>query len=183
MSIPDATRAMRVSREDCRVLFLCTGNSARSIMAECLANRFGEGHMRAWSAGSHPKGEVHPLTLEVLREYGHDTSGLGSKGWDEFTGPGAPRFDLVITVCDQAAAEACPIWPGHPVQAHWSIEDPAAATGERYERRWAFERVYRELERRIKRFARLPFGSLQGAALKSCVERLSEVEASSETGD
>ena len=138
------------------VLFLCTGNSARSILAECLADRLGEGRIRASSAGSHPKGEVHPLTLETLRGYGYDTTGLRSKSWDEFTGPGAPRFDVIVTVCDQAAGEACPVWPGHPVQVHWSIEDPAAVEGTSDERRAAFERVYRELERRIEELARMP---------------------------
>jgi arsenate reductase len=158
----------------CNVLFLCTGNSARSILAECLANRLGEGRIRAWSAGSHPKGAVHPLTLELLQKYGYETSGLRSKSWDEFTEPDAPRFDLIVTVCDQAAGEVCPVWPGHPVQAHWSIEDPAAAEGEPYEQRWAFERVYRELERRIKGFARLPLTTLEREALRTCVERLAE---------
>ncbi len=160
----------------CTVLFLCTGNSARSILAECLANRLGEGRVHAWSAGSHPKGEVHPLTLETLRRYGYETSGLRSKSWDEFTAPDAPRFDVIVTVCDQAAGEACPVWPGHPVQAHWSIEDPAAAEGERYERRWAFEHVYLELERRIKSFVRLPITSLDRDALRSCIERLAQTD-------
>jgi arsenate reductase len=159
------------------VLFLCTGNSARSILAECLANRLGEGRIRAYSAGSHPKGAVHPLTLETLRKYGFDTSELRSKAWDEFARPDAPRLDLVVTVCDQAAGESCPVWPGHPAQAHWSIEDPAAAVGEPYERRWAFERAYRELERRIRAFARLPIASLDRDALRSCVERLAEADA------
>lgn len=156
------------------VLFLCTGNSARSILAESLANRRGEGCIRAWSAGSHPKGVVHPLTLELLQKYGYETSGLHSKSWDEFTELGAPRFDLIVTVCDQAAGEACPIWPGHPVQAHWSIEDPAAAKGKSSERRGAFERVYRELKRRIEGLERLPLTSLDDADLRSCVERLRE---------
>jgi len=162
--------------EPCNVLFLCTGNSARSILAECLANRLGEGRIRAWSAGSHPKGAVHPLALEILRKYGYDTSGLRSKSWDEFAGQGAPHFDVIVTVCDQAAAEACPVWPGHPVQAHWSIPDPAAVEGEPYERRWAFERAYQDLERRIKAFARLPIGSLDRVALRSCLERLSNAD-------
>jgi len=164
----------------CRVLFLCTGNSARSILAECLANRLGEGRIRAWSAGSHPRGEVHPLALEVLERHGYDTSGLRSKSWDEFSGPDAPHFDVIVTVCDQAAGEACPVWPGHPVQAHWSIEDPAAADGERWERRAAFERVYRGLERRIRGFARLPIGRLGREELRSCIERL-ELEEEEET--
>jgi arsenate reductase len=136
------------------LLFLCTGNSARSILAECLANRLGEGRVRAWSAGSRPKGEVHPLTLETLRRHGHDTSELRSKSWEEFARPEAPRFDVIVTVCDQAAGEACPLWPGQPVQIHWSIEDPAAAEGERAARLAVFERVYRELERRIQDLVR-----------------------------
>lgn len=156
------------------VLFLCTGNSARSILAESLANRLGEGRIRAWSAGSHPKGEVHPLTLETLRKYGYDTSGLRSKSWDEFTRPEAPHFAVIVTVCDQAAGEACPTWPGQPVQAHWSIEDPAAAGGDRAERLRVFERVCRELERRIQALARLPIASLDRAALRSRIDRLGD---------
>jgi arsenate reductase (thioredoxin) len=163
-----------MTEESRAVLFLCTGNSARSVMAECLANRYGEGRLWAQSAGSHPKGEVHPLTLATLREHGHSVSGLHSKSWDEFARPEAPRFDVIVTVCDQAAGEACPIWPGHPVQAHWSIEDPAAVTGEPEVRRRAFERVYRELERRIEALARLPIAALDRAALRSRIERLAE---------
>ncbi len=162
--------------DGCRVLFLCTGNSARSILAECLANRLGEGRIHASSAGSHPRGEVHPLALEVLERHGYDTSGLRSKSWEEFSGPDAPRFDVVITVCDQAAGEACPVWPGHPVQAHWSIEDPAAFDGEPWECRAAFERAYCELERRIRGFARTPIGSLGREKLRSCIERLAVEE-------
>jgi arsenate reductase (thioredoxin) len=161
----------------CNVLFLCTGNSARSVLAECLANRLGGGRLRAWSAGSQPRGEVHPLTREVLRENGHDTSDLRSKSWDEFARPGAPRFDVIVTVCDQAAGETCPIWPGHPVQAHWSIEDPAAARGGRHERLRAFERAYRELEGRIAALARLPLTSLDREALRSRVQRLADPDA------
>jgi arsenate reductase len=130
--------------------------------------------VQAWSAGSHPKGAVHPLTLETLRGHGYDTSKLRSKSWDEFAGPAAPHFDLVVTVCDQAAGEACPVWPGHPVQAHWSIEDPAAAEGTREERLRTFERVYGELERRIAPLVNLPLASLERAALRSKVERLAE---------
>jgi protein-tyrosine-phosphatase len=167
-----------MTEQSCDVLFLCTGNSARSVMAECLANRYGAGRLRARSAGSHPKGEVHPLTLDVLRGHGHDTSGLRSKSWDEFARPEAPRLDVIVTVCDQAAGEACPVWPGHPVQAHWSIEDPAAVTGEPEERRRAFERVYRELERRIEALARLPLATLDRAALRSRIERLAEAGVS-----
>jgi arsenate reductase len=167
-----------VTGEPCHVLFLCTGNSARSILAECLANRHGGGRILARSAGSHPKGEVHPLTLETLRGHGHDATGLRSKSWDEFTRSGAPRFDVIVTVCDQAAAETCPVWPGHPVQVHWSIEDPAAVFGEPEVRRGAFERAYRELETRIEALARLPLAALEGAALRSRLERLAEDAAS-----
>jgi arsenate reductase len=163
-----------VADSPCNILFLCTGNSARSILAECIANRLGEGRLRAWSAGSHPKGEVHPLTLETLRRHGDATEGLRSKSWDELARPDAPRFDLVVTVCDQAAGETCPVWPGQPVQAHWSIEDPAAATGERHERLAVFERVYCELARRIEALARLPIDSLGRQALRAEVERLAE---------
>jgi arsenate reductase len=159
------------------VLFLCTGNSARSLLAEAVANRLGQGRIRAFSAGSHPKGDVHPLTLEALRKRGYDASGLRSKSWDEFTRPGAPQLDVIVTVCDQAAGEACPVWPGHPVQAHWSIEDPAAAEGELGERRRVFERVYRELERRIGPLVRLPIASLDRDALRSSIERLAEADA------
>jgi arsenate reductase len=165
------------SQRACNVLFLCTGNSARSVLAECLANRLGEGRLRAWSAGSHPRAEIHPLTREILQEHGHDTSNLRSKSWDELAGPGAPRFDLVVTVCDRAAGETCPVWPGHPVQAHWSIEDPAAASGERRERLRAFERAYREIERRIAALARLPLASLEREALRSSVQRLADPDA------
>jgi len=146
-----------MTSDACTVLFLCTGNSARSIFAECIANRLGQGRIRAFSAGSHPKGAVHSLTLEILRKHGYETPELRSKSWDEFTQPGAPRLDRIVTVCDQAAAEACPVWLGHPAQTHWSIEDPAAATGEPPER--LFERAYQELERRI------------ADALRTCNER------------
>jgi arsenate reductase len=119
---------------------------------------------------------VHPLTLETLRKYGYDTSGLRSKSWDEFTRPEAPHFAVIATVCDQAAGEACPVWPGHPVQAHWSIEDPAAASGDRAERLRAFERVYRELERRIHALTRLPIASLDRAALRSRIDSLGDAD-------
>jgi arsenate reductase len=156
------------------VLFLCTGNSARSVLAECLANRLGAGRIRAFSAGSRPKGEVHPLTLETLRRHGHPTAGLRSKGWDAFAEPGAPRLDLVVTVCDQAAGEACPIWPGQPVTAHWSLEDPAAAAGDLAARRGAFEDTYRELARRIERLVRLPLAPADRDALRARIEALAE---------
>jgi len=154
----------------CNVLFLCTGNSARSIMAECVLNRLGAGRFRAYSAGSQPKGAVHPVALETLRERGHDVSGLRSKSWDEFAMPGAPPLDLILTVCDGAAGEACPIWPGRPLSAHWSVEDPAAFAGPAEQRRSLFRRVYGELEQRIERLASLPLESLGREALRTRLE-------------
>jgi arsenate reductase len=132
------------------VLFLCTGNSARSILAEALLNRLGEGRWRSFSAGSFPKGEVHPMALQLLDERGFATDGLRSKSWDEFAGPDGPRLDLVVTVCDNAAGETCPVWPGRPARLHWGIADPAAVTGPG--QRAAFEAAYHELEARITAF-------------------------------
>lgn len=134
------------------VLFLCTGNSARSILAESLLNHFGAGRFRAFSAGSSPKGQVHPLALKLLRRRGLPTAGLRSKSWDEFAAPGAPLLDFIVTVCDNAAGEVCPIWPGQPATAHWGIDDPAAAQGTQVEKALAFRTALRELETRIKRF-------------------------------
>lgn len=129
------------------VLFLCTGNSARSILAEAILNREGEGRARGYSAGSHPKGQVHPAALKLLGELGYATEGLRSKSWDEFAAPGAPRIDLIITVCDNAAGETCPIWPGHPAKLHWGIPDPAAVYGNAQSA--AFKEAYRVLHERI----------------------------------
>lgn len=133
-------------------LFLCTGNSARSILGESLLNHLGKGHFVAYSAGSHPKGKVHPLALEILREAGLPVAGLRSKSWDEFAVPGAPAMDFIITVCDSAASEACPIWPGKPMTAHWGLPDPAVAKGSDAERRRAFHETLRALETRIGSF-------------------------------
>lgn len=138
------------------VLFLCTGNSARSILAEAILNHEGAGRFRGFSAGSRPRGEVNPLALDLLREGGHDTASARSKSWDEFAGSDAPHLDAVVTVCDQAAAEECPIWPGRPATAHWGLPDPAAATGEEEDRRRAFAECYRTLKRRISALASLP---------------------------
>jgi len=132
------------------VLFLCTGNSARSILAEALLNHLGAGRFRGYSAGSFPKGAVHPLALEVLRFHHVPTDGLRSKSWDEFAAPAAPGMDLIFTVCDNAAKEICPVWPGHPVTAHWSIEDPAAVEGTDLMKRQAFAQVFQALSARIR---------------------------------
>ena len=142
------------------VLFLCTGNSARSILAEALLNARAEGRLKAHSAGSHPKGEVHPLALEVLKTCEIDVTGLRSKSWDEFAAEGAPHMDVVITVCDQAAAEACPFWPGAPVKAHWGLPDPAAVSGSEAERLAAFARTFTLIEKRIELMLGLPLEHL-----------------------
>ena len=152
------------------VLFLCTGNSARSILAEALLNREGAGRFRAFSAGSFPKGQVHPTALELLRDLGFPTAGLRSKSWDEFAAPDAPELDFIFTVCDDAAGEVCPIWPGHPMTAHWGIEDPAKVKGP--EQREAFERALHYLANRISLFLALPHESVDRLALKA---RLHEI--------
>ena len=149
------------------VLFLCTGNSARSVMAEALLNHptIGHGRFRAYSAGSHPKGQVHPLALETLAANHLPTQGFRSKSWDEFAGPGAPVMDFVFTVCDDAAAEVCPVWPGQPMTAHWGLPDPAAAAGTDEEKRRAFRDALITLRRRIELFVSLPFDKLNRLAL------------------
>ena len=147
------------------VLFLCTGNSARSIMAEAILNRDGKGRFRAFSAGSRPAGAINPQTNALLSGLGYDVSGYRSKGWDEFAAPGAPEMDFVFTVCDDAAGEVCPVWPGQPVTAHWGVPDPAKATGTHAEIQLAFDDAYRMLERRIGVFVNLPIDKLDHAAL------------------
>ena len=161
-----------MAQRNYEVLFLCTGNSARSILAEAILNRVGSGRFHAHSAGSHPKGEVHPLAVEVLRERGHETSGLRSKGWDEFAKPDAPSLDFVFTVCDAAAGETCPVWPGRPMTAHWGVEDPAAFEGPEAAQRRRFRRVYVELARRIELFTSLPIGSLDRPNLRTRLEEI-----------
>jgi len=146
------------------VLFLCTGNSARSILAEALLNRMGQGRFKAYSAGSFPRGEVHPAALELLTKVGFPTGGLRSKSWDEFAAPGAPELDFIFTVCDDAAGEVCPIWPGHPMTAHWGIEDPAKVEGP--EQAEAFQRALHYLSNRISLFLALPLESIDKMALK-----------------
>lgn len=156
------------------VLFLCTGNSARSILAEVILNRAGKGRFRAFSAGSHPKHHVNPHTLDLLRHLGHDTSQLRSKSWSEFAVAGAPELDFVFTVCDNAAGEACPFWPGQPMTAHWGIPDPAAAEGSEAEIAAAFNDAYRMLERRIELFLALPIDKLDNMVL---TRRLKDIGA------
>lgn len=158
------------------VLFLCTGNSARSIIAEAILNREGKGRFHAYSAGSHPKGQVHPLALRLLADLGYPTQELRSKSWSEFANPGAPVMDFVFTVCDNAAGEVCPIWPGQPMTAHWGIEDPAAADGTELEKKAAFSRATRYLKNRILAFANLPLASLDRMSLHHKVREIGAME-------
>jgi arsenate reductase len=158
------------------VLFLCTGNSARSIIAEAILNKVGQTRFRAYSAGSHPKGGVHPEAMRLLQGLGHDTSGLRSKSWDEFAKPNAPQFDFIFTVCDNAAGEACPLWPGHPMTAHWGIPDPAEATGTPAEIVPAFKDAYRMLAQRIGVFTTLPFGELDQTSLAARLRDIGRME-------
>jgi arsenate reductase len=154
------------------VLFLCTGNSARSILAEAILNNRGKGRFKAFSAGSHPKGAVHPLALALLKREGLPTEGLRSKAWDEFARPGAPPLDFVFTVCDNAAGEVCPMWPGQPMTGHWGQSDPAAVEGTDLERTNAFREAFRMLERRIDLFMALPISTLDRLALGNKVREL-----------
>jgi arsenate reductase (thioredoxin) len=154
------------------VLILCTGNSARSILGESLVNHWGGGRFVGYSAGSAPKGRVHPIALELLRHMKLPVDGLRSKSWEEFAGPDAPRLDFVFTVCDNAAGEACPVWPGQPMTAHWGVDDPAAVEGSETEQWLAFRKAFRELESRVKAFTSLPFESLDRMKLQ---ERLRDI--------
>jgi len=154
-----------MSERSYNVLFLCTGNSVRSILAESLLNHWGQGRFTAFSAGSFPKGQVHPLALELLKRMDLPTENLRSKSWDEYAAPGAPPLDFIFTVCDNAAGEVCPVWPGKPVTAHWGIADPAAAEGSDAEKAFAFRKAFKELEARIKLFLQLPIGSLDQMTL------------------
>jgi arsenate reductase len=158
------------------VLFLCTANSSRSILAEAILNREGKGKFRAYSAGSQPRGEVNPVALGLLQRLGYQTSSLRSKSWHAFTEPGAPEFDFIFTVCDDAAGEACPVWPGKPATAHWGIPDPAAVTGTDAEIASAFHETFRMLSRRIEAFTALPIASLDGIALRSQLCEIGRME-------
>ena len=158
------------------VLFLCTGNSARSILAESILRKEGAGRFLAFSAGSHPKGAVHPQAFKVLASYGYPTDGLRSKSWDEFAAPGAPVMDFVFTVCDDAANEACPVWPGQPMTAHWGIEDPAAVEGTDIQKEAAFVLAARYLKNRISIFANLPIRSLDRLSLSAKLREIGTLE-------
>ena len=154
------------------VLFLCTGNSARSILGEAILNRIGAGKFKAWSAGSMPKGQVHPQASALLKRLGYDTAGLRSKAWEEFSAPGAPELDFVFTVCDNAAQEVCPYWPGQPMSAHWGVPDPAAVEGTDADKWLAFRCAFKALDNRIKIFTSLPLASLDRIKLQ---ERLDAI--------
>ncbi|MGV1788031.1 MULTISPECIES: arsenate reductase ArsC [Agrobacterium] len=160
------------------VLFLCTGNSARSILAESILNKEGAGRFVAYSAGSQPKGEVNPHALKELAALGYPSTGFSSKSWDVFAEPGAPQMDFIFTVCDSAAGEACPVWLGHPMTAHWGIEDPAAATGSEMEVQRAFAQAARFLKNRIAAFLSLPLASLDRMALETRLRQIGTIEGS-----
>jgi protein-tyrosine-phosphatase len=156
------------------VLFLCTGNSARSILAESILNKMGRGKFRGFSAGSHPKGEVHPVALDLLRQLDFPTEGLRSKSWDEFAAPNAPHLDFVFTVCDNAAGEVCPYWPGQPMTAHWGIPDPAAVDGTDREKRSAFREAFRSMDTRIKLLLSLPLATIDRIRLKERLDAIGQ---------
>lgn len=154
------------------VLFLCTGNSARSILAESLIDHLGQGKFRGYSAGSHPKGQVHPISMALLKQLKLPTENLRSKSWDEFAAPGAPILDFVFTVCDNAAGEVCPYWPGQPMTAHWGVEDPVAVDGTDAQKWEAFRRAFRTVENRIRLFVSLPVAMLDNMALKARIDAI-----------
>ena len=166
-----------MKQETFNALFLCTGNSARSIMAEAILNSLGKGRFRAFSAGSNPTGKVNPFALQLLEKNRLPTRELRSKSWSEFSRPGAPFMHFVFTVCDQAAAEPCPVWPGQPMTAHWGVHDPAAAQGSEDEKRKAFLKAYTELYRRISLFTCLPFETLSGLALKQKLDDIGRTQS------
>jgi arsenate reductase (thioredoxin) len=163
------------------VLFLCTGNSARSIMAEAILRKYGAGRFHSFSAGSMPKGAVNPFALQVLESYGYPTDGLSSKSWSEFASPEAPKMDFVLTVCDAAAGESCPLWPGQPVTAHWGIEDPAAVEGSDIDKERAFVTAFRYLRNRISLLVNLPVASLSRLTLEHRLKEIGRTEGSTST--
>jgi protein-tyrosine-phosphatase len=164
------------------VLFLCTGNSARSIMAECILRRLGQGRFHAHSAGSHPAGTVNPYALELLKRFNHSVEGLRSKDWAEFARPGAPELDFVFTVCDRAAAEVCPVWPGQPMSAHWGFPDPAALQGTEAEKRAAFADVYGQIHNRISIFVSLPIAALDKLTLQKRLDEMGRTQPAKAAG-
>lgn len=165
------------------VLFLCTGNTARSILAEGILRKDGAGRFNAFSAGSHPKGAVNPLALKTLAAYGYPTEGYRSKSWDEFAAPGASRMDFVFTVCDSAAGETCPVWPGHPMTAHWGIEDPAAVEGSQVDKERAFNAAFRFMRNRISAFIALPFASLNQMSLGAKLAEIGRLDGATALAD
>jgi arsenate reductase len=171
-----------LTRQPFNVLFLCTGNTARSILAESMLRKEGGDKFNAFSAGSHPKGVVNPFALRVLQSLNYPVAGLRSKSWDEFAGPVAPEMDFVFTVCDNAAGEICPFWPGRPMTAHWGVEDPAAVEGTDIEKERAFLTAFRYLKSRISAFAALPFESLERLTLKSKLEDIGRMDGASQAG-
>lgn len=171
--LPDGLAIM--TERPFNTLFLCTGNSARSIIAEAILNKIGQGKFRAYSAGSHPKGQVNPNTIQLLHGLGYDTSGFRAKSWNEFAKPGAPALDFVFTVCDNAAGETCPVWPGQPMTAHWGVPDPAEAQGSEAEIALAFKDAYRMLFQRIGIFTALPIRSLDKLSLQNRLREIGRV--------
>jgi arsenate reductase (thioredoxin) len=172
----DVVVANYTAKKIYNVLFLCTGNSARSIMAEAIRNRAGRGNFRAFSAGSQPKGQVHPYTLDLLRKVNYDASNARSKSWLEFSQPNSPKLDFVFTVCDNAAGETCPYWPGQPMTAHWGVPDPAAATGREAEIRFAFADTLRMLTNRINIFVSLPLAKLDHLSLQKQLDAIGKTK-------
>lgn len=162
------------------VLFLCTGNTARSVLAEAILQKVGAGKFRAFSAGSQPKGVVNPFTLTTLKAFGYPTEGFRSKSWDEFAVPGAPEMDFVFTVCDSAAGEVCPIWPGHPMTTHWGIDDPAAVEGSDIDKERAFATAFKSMRNRIQVFVDLPLASLDRMSLRSKLQNIGEMEGATQ---
>jgi protein-tyrosine-phosphatase len=176
----EVSMASSTQQKPFNVLFLCTGNSARSIIAEVILNRAGRGNFRAYSAGSHPKGQVHPYAIDLLRKLNFDLTGLRSKSWTEFAKPDAPKLDFVFTVCDDAAKESCPVWPGQPMTAHWGIPDPAAVEGTEVEKRLAFSDALRMLTNRINIFVALPLRSLSALTLQNQLNEIGKLKASND---
>ena len=158
------------------ILVLCTGNSARSIMGEALFNTLGKGRFKAYSAGSHPAGKVHPFAIEAVERLGYPVGDLRSKSWDEFAVPEAPQMDLIFTVCDSAAGEVCPVWPGQPITAHWGFEDPAAFVGRDEEKRRKFQEIFRFMTNRVQLFANLPLTSLDKFAIKREMDNIGQIK-------